>query len=205
MFGEDLAADFRDVGSIAKRHCRGCADYHITYVGKRLADPEAQIDADRGRLVDTLARLLSQQEGQDGTLDVAIAGSADTGVMATCVGAASLAGPAIAERVHYTVLDRCGTPLELCQRYAARNGLTVATQAADLFDAGLSRAANIVVVHSLLRFIPRERHRELVVALSRWLKPGGRRAPSLAQSPRRSQTTTAIHRKAASVDRRWRG
>ena len=104
------------------------------------------------------------------------------------------------------VLDRCGTPLELCQRYAARNGLTVATQAADLFDVGLSCAANIVVVHSLLRFIPRERHRELVVALSRWLKPGAvalrhsLRAPDEARQQPRSTAKLLRLIEAGAVD-----
>jgi len=169
-FGEDLAGNFRDIVGIAERLCSGCAAYHVGFVARRAANPGMSVAVDRQQMVTILRRLLPRAGGTD-DIHVVIAGASDSGILATCAGGAFLAGRSVQDRVRYTAIDRCGTPLELCRRYATRNGITFSSIVADVLGSRLLVAADVVVVHSLLRHIPRERHGELLGVLCGWLKP----------------------------------
>jgi len=182
-FGEDLAGNFRDIAAIAAEHCGDCADYHIVFSGRRFANPASGIATDRARIVDTVAALLAARAGADDPIDVLIVGSSDTGLLATAAHAAVLAGRDVTARIRYTVVDRCGTPLELCARYGRRHRLDVTTHRAAVPDTSLAASGDVILVHSLFRVVPRERHRELVALLARWLKPGGRVVFSQALRP----------------------
>ncbi|MEX0853991.1 MAG: hypothetical protein WD036_12025 [Bauldia sp.] len=196
-FGEDLAGNFRDVVGIAARHCRDCADYHIAFCGRRVANPAAGISVDRGRIISIVAGLLAAKASHGDAIDVLIVGSADTGLLATAARAAFLAGPEVAGRVRYTVLDRCGTPLELCAAYGPRNGLDVSTHLVEVPDTDLSAAADVIVVHSLFRAVAKARHGALLALLARWLKADGRLVfsqslRSAGEPPRRPQMVATL-------------
>lgn len=158
------------VERLAPIHCAACHGYHLARARRRLeATSRDALDRDEiSRLVrDCLGRLAPGD-----TVDVLLAGSADTSLLATCAAAASeLGGPA----ARYTVIDRCRTPLALCDAFAARHGLAVRTASIDLGAAEAGDfAADLIVVHSLLRFLPQAAHRAAMRTLRGWLKPGGR-------------------------------
>jgi SAM-dependent methyltransferase len=163
---EDREANLRLVEALAPIHCTDCNGYHLDRARRRLHAPAA---LDRPEIVRLLRDWLADPRRAGGAVDVLIAGSGDTNLLATCAEAAA------AEHawVRYTVLDRCQTPLELCAEFARRNGLDAQIHRIDMAAPQGVFAADVIVVHSLLRFLPGEAHLLAMRALRRWLKPGG--------------------------------
>jgi hypothetical protein len=77
-------------------------------------------------------------------------------------------------RTRFTVLDLCRTPLELCVGFAHRHGLQLATDAVDLIADRTPRQADLVIVHSLFRHLPKEMHADVLRKFGGWLRPEGR-------------------------------
>jgi len=167
-FREDLAANLRLAEALAPTHCAGCNGYHLARVRRRLTSPtpDALDRADMVRLLrDWLA---NRQRASVEPCDILIAGCADTNLLATCAEAASDAA-----RACYTIVDRCRTPLALCEAFARQHGLAVLTRQVDMSAPAEVFAADVIVVHSLLRFLSQAVHLASLVALRRWLNPGG--------------------------------
>ncbi len=87
--------------------------------------------------------------------------------------AAERISPGNARHIDFTVVDKCRTPLHLCEAYAQHNQLHLATRAMDLSTGELDLEADIILAHSLLRFMPEERHGQTMESFRRCLKPGG--------------------------------
>jgi hypothetical protein len=169
-FGEDLSANLALTARLAPACCTVCQGYHLRYVASRLTDAKTPINHDRRQLAEVVGRYAAARPGPTHVL---IAGAADTGILATCahgVAAAGLGAP----RVGYTVLDICETPLALCRAFAGRHGLDVQTVVADLRKPETRLAADLVIVHSVLRQIEADFHRPIMEELRSWLGPDGR-------------------------------
>jgi hypothetical protein len=166
-FREDLEENLRLAEALAPTHCSGCNGYHLERVRRRVAAPADALDR---RDMMALLRDWLEIRGVHATepADILIAGSADTNLLATCAEALSDAGAA-----RYAILDRCRTPLALCEAFVRRHGLEARTLQLDLGSPEGAFAVDVIVVHSLLRFLPRPAHLGTMVALRRWLKPGG--------------------------------
>jgi hypothetical protein len=172
--GEDVAGNLERMISIAPGHCPDCADYHITNAAVRLLD-RAPWRRARPALLNALAPLLVEIGARgNAPIDVVIAGSADTAALSTCGHAAWAAGDGILGRTRFTVLDRCRSPLVICDVYGAGNGLTVHTEALDLTSTAKVFSADIIVVHHLLPFVAEDQVAGLLRRLGGWLKEGGR-------------------------------
>ncbi|WP_119390304.1 class I SAM-dependent methyltransferase [Taklimakanibacter lacteus] len=171
--GEDLAHNAARFSALAPLHCDGCADYHIRSALHRYAGPRKLFD--RPELIRLASRLIAEKAVQsDRTIEIVIAGAADTAMLATCAHAAATLGAGILGRCRFTVLDRCTTPLLICAEFAARHGLDFAAQAGDLLSAVAPCAADLIVTHSVFRFIPHEAQATLLRRIGNWLAPGGR-------------------------------
>ncbi len=176
-FPEDIVGNFLLAADLAPQLCPGCASYHLQYTMRRavrhLAYGKGEHALDRQEIVALLARLLVARESNDRVpIEVTIAGSVDTGLLAMAAESAGSAG--LVERVRFTVLDRCPTPLVLCAAFARRHGLTVAVQSADLLGRDRPGAADIVFLHGVFRFVSRELQVDLLNRLMGWLRPGGK-------------------------------
>jgi len=171
---EDLLGNMARVSAIANRLCEACADYHVGYACRRATSPDSSISSDRSDLIEMIARELTSRAEASGPLDILIAGASDTGLFATTAMGAAAAGPEIAARARYTVIDRCGTPLELCRIYAARAGLPLVVQTVDLTEITETFSADLICVHSVFRFLPPDLHVKALQQLAGWLKPEGR-------------------------------
>jgi SAM-dependent methyltransferase len=171
-FGDDLVGNLRDVVTLSRRYCRDCADFHVISVAGRLVGKRAGAAAiDRDLIVGIMRDLLEPRR----SADILVAGSSDSGLLSWAVRAASLAAPPDhATRFRFTVIDRCGTPLELCRRFGERHGLALSTRTIEVGEAPIDAHADVVLVHSLLRFLPRERHVAGLQSLGSVLNPGGR-------------------------------
>lgn len=167
-FREDLEANLRLAEALAPTHCAGCNGYHLARARRRLTSqaPDALDRADMVRLLRGLAA--NPEISPAEPFDILIAGSADTNLLATCAEAVSDVA-----RARYTILDRCRTPLALCDAFARQHRLDVRTRPVDMSAPDGVFAADAIVVHSLLRFLPQRTHLASMRALGRWLKPGG--------------------------------
>lgn len=172
--GEDLRGNLKRAISFAPENCVGCADYHIVSALKRITGHTLFERGGRPALLEALRSIFGAMTTPTGDFDVVIAACADTGVLSTCAHAAWAAGKGWLGRSRFTVLDRCRTPLMLCEEYAGRNGLTVRTNVVDLLETTREFPADLILVHNFLPFVPADRHRDLLRRLGRWLKPGGR-------------------------------
>jgi 2-polyprenyl-3-methyl-5-hydroxy-6-metoxy-1,4-benzoquinol methylase len=171
---EDVFANMARVSAIANRLCDGCADYHVGYVCRRATSPDFSILSDRTEIIEMIGRELGSRAETNGPIDILIAGASDTGLLATAAMGAAAAGPEIAARARFTVIDRCGTPLELCRAYAAQAKLNLNVAKVDLTKAEADFSADLICVHSVFRFLSPDIHVTVLQRLARWLKPQGR-------------------------------
>jgi SAM-dependent methyltransferase len=170
---EDRAANLLLASELAPRLCRGCQRYHLRYVARRAVQGIANDSIDRPVIVRLLGRLIETRARRvPGTIEVVIAGASDTGTLASAATAAFRGGEL--DRCRFTVLDLCPTPLALCEAYGREKELEVATRAEDLAADAMPHPADFVVVHSLFRHVPAERHVPLLQRFAAWLRPGGR-------------------------------
>lgn len=172
-FGEDLAENLRLAEALAPFHCGACDGYHLERARKRYAAGGLQ-PLDQPELTVIIERVLAKTfERGNGRARVLIAGSADTNLLSICCTAAERFSPGNARHIDFTVADKCLTPLHLCEAYARRTQLHLATRSVDLSTGALNVQADIIFAHSLLRFMPEERHIQTMASFRRCLKPGG--------------------------------
>jgi hypothetical protein len=173
--GEDLSFNLRTVSDLAEKYCGSCAGYHVLYAAKRLMPFAMIVELDRKEVAATIGTLAAERLASSGSsLEVVIAGAADTGLLACAAHGIALIGRTALDRSRFTVLDRCRTPLELCRSFGRGHRLTVETDVVDLVADQTRRSADLVVVHSLLRYVPREAHADLLRKFGQWLRPQGR-------------------------------
>lgn len=170
--GEDLVYNYRLATAIAPQRCNGCARYHINWALARLARLGSPYGSDEQEFADQIDRALSYRASLPGPIAISILGAAETGIPALVAHAAVNAG--IVDRAEFVVIDICDTPLQLCRDFGERHRLRLRTVEADLVALEGCPPADIIVAHSLLRFIPVEARLDCLRRWQRWLKPGGR-------------------------------
>lgn len=171
--GEDLLQNAARISELAPDHCVGCADYHIRSAAHRCAPIPKGIGFDRPELIGLITRLIAEKADSGGTIEVLIPGSADTGILATAAHAAAAMGQGMLDRCRFTVIDRCPTPLILCQEFGERFHLNVDPVKGDLIANSLDFAADLIVVHSVFRFIASADQVAFLKSLGNWLKESG--------------------------------
>jgi hypothetical protein len=173
--GEDLLHSAARVSELAPVHCAGCADYHIRSSAHRCAGIPKGIAFDRPYLIELIRQIIEERVAStNANVEIVIPGSADTGILATCAHAAATLGAASLDRCRFTILDRCPTPLILCQEYAAQHQLSLRTRQVDLQAMSERYNADLIVVHSILRFIKHSDQPAILDKFGSWLNHGGR-------------------------------
>jgi hypothetical protein len=97
---------------------------------------------------------------------VLIAGTADTGSLATVARASAGYGTEIA------LVDRCPTPVELCRGFADRSTLRFQGGVCDLAELD-AREFDVAYANSILPFIPAAKRVDVLIRLRRALQPRG--------------------------------
>ena len=184
--GEDLAQQASRMAELAPMLCADCAEYHIRFAVTRYVEPfDKAVAVDRALLIQRVQQIMAETARRsDGLLNIVIAGAADTGVLATCAHATATLSDQVHARCRFTVLDRCRTPLALCAEFAHRHALSVQTAEIDLLAGSEHFDADLIVCHSLLRFMDRLQQIAFLKKLDTWLKPGGRMIVSQSIRPR---------------------
>jgi hypothetical protein len=169
--GEDLEYNYRLATAIAPERCLGCARYHINWPLGRLARLPSPYGSDRNEFAETIDRLIRARAATARPLTVVVVGAADTGVPAMAAHSAFHAGTI--RQTEFVVIDACGTPLQLCRDYGARHGLALRTVERDVVTDAGEIPGDLIIVHSLLRFIRADARADCLRRWRRWLKPGG--------------------------------
>ena len=170
-YREDLEANLRLVEALAPIHCTDCHGYHLSRARRRLR-PGSPDALDRLEIVQLVQDCVAHRPVPGG-FHILIAGTGDTNLLATCAEAVS-GGETDADRaIRYTILDNCRTPLAVCEAFAQAHRLELQTRQVDMGAPDAAFAADLIVVHSLLRFLPRASHLTTMRTLRQWLKPGG--------------------------------
>lgn len=191
IFGEDLQGNLQRVVKLAPGHCSGCADYHIRNVAHRVTGEKFGIDLDRRELVAAVRDIVGGGLSRQERINIVIAGSADTGVLATVAHAVALHGDEALRRCRFTVLDLCPTPLLLCKHFSQEHGLDFACETVDLTAPGKKFPADIIVMHSVFRFIDSGLQPAVLAELGAWLNPGGSMVFSNRVKSTRSEESAA--------------
>jgi|SRR5262245_5895894 len=162
-YDEDLPRLAADAYKVSGRLCRSCRDMHALWPYIRLARASTGVEARPSMLERRVGDLLAQCGRR-----VLIAGSQDTGILALVARAGADHG------VDIVVLDICGTPLELCRKFAAQWSLPIETIRQDLHDLEIERRFDIVLVHGTLHYISADRRLDVLQRMQRAIRPGGR-------------------------------
>lgn len=101
---------------------------------------------------------------------VLVTGSADYSMLKLIADARDPSDPPLT----HVVLDRCATPLRICEWYAQRHGLRVETLHQDVLDPLPEGAFDSVYTHAFMGNFDDSDRRRLVEQWARALRPGGR-------------------------------
>ena len=132
-------------------------------------------DADRAAIVEQIGMTTRRcGGGRPRRRNVLIAGAADTGILsAVAEGLHAEGGFEALRRTSITVIDQCDTPLTLCREFAQRHGLDVTTSQSDLMALEPSNEFDLVVMHSVLAFLPETERAAMLARVAEWLSDDG--------------------------------
>jgi hypothetical protein len=202
VMGERLGALLERTLELAPIYCTDCEDMHVKWVRHRVENDRSSFYTFHPELVGAVVEAvgLLHRRGKD-RLRIMIAGAADTGLLALCAHVVSLQKAFPADSVHFHVVDRCRTPLILCEEFAARHGLSVTTCHSLIPDGDSGLGGNLILGSSLLRFFPPERQPRVLEYLAAQHEPGDvfvyghilARVPPPTPAPGNAITDALIH------------
>jgi hypothetical protein len=145
---------------LSKTCSADCADYHALR-GYMRASGLVKGAARDGALI---ARALAARQGP---LRIMIAGAGDTGLPASVANARWNDGSTI------TVVDRCPTPLKLCEFVAEEANIHFELRCQNFEDLSVRSAFDIIIAHQALPFIPEASRIDALRKFRHALVPGG--------------------------------
>lgn len=159
---QEVLQGARHMFDLALEHCGACQDYH----GLRgyLMATGAVFGAASGAV-----QLRSLMAGlAPGRPRVLIAGSADSGLI-RLVSEAYEARP-----LQVTIVDRCNTPLKLCEEFAAQRKIKASCVCGDLETFSAPNSFDLIFGHLVMGFMTSEQRVRSLQNWARSLAPGGR-------------------------------
>lgn len=160
----------RRMYDLALQHCGACQDYHALrgyFLATGTVFGAASGAVQLRSVMADLAR---------GRPRVLIAGSADTGLISLVSNAYE------GQPLRATIVDRCNTPLKLCELFAAQRQLEVACVCGDLETFTAPNSYDLIFAHLVLGFMTAD---ERARTLRNWihsLAPGGKLVLAASQN-----------------------
>lgn len=143
-----------------------CRGYHTGWLALQSLQIISGLSYEREEMV----RNLRRRHAERPISSLMIAGAADFGMLSVvheALGSDITTAPV-------TILDRCLTPLLLCELYAQRMGFAVEVVQADLVNWPKPRQFDVILGHSILSFIVPEQRGVFIASLTSHLAPEGR-------------------------------
>jgi len=172
-FKDDLAQNARMCLALAPIHCSSCRDFHLSAIMRRSTLPLEKRLADADEFGAAISLALAGIRRRQALVRVLIAGATDTGLYVGLLNAALAAGADPGAHLAVVLVDQCETPLEICRRFAAGNGLVLDTVRADLSDYAPDQPVDLVIMHGVLTFFPPGKRTAFLRHAREWLAPGG--------------------------------
>ncbi|MGE0667639.1 MAG: class I SAM-dependent methyltransferase [Sphingomonadales bacterium] len=144
----------------------GCDWYHGAWQVLRMLGIMSTSGVNAAHFAAELARI----GGDPSCRRVLITGSADYAMLKLIADARTPADPPLT----YVVLDRCATPLRICEWYAARHGLTIETLKQDVLDPLPEGVFDAVYTHAFMGNFDDDGRARLVRQWAAALRSGGR-------------------------------
>jgi Methyltransferase domain len=159
---EDLPRLAAEAFRLSRSLCGPCQNYHSLWTYQRIVGASGG-DVGTPEVNSVLGRLLSFP-GRE----VLIAGSADTGLLASVLDVAQ-------SDCRIVVLDQCETPLKLCRQLGERLRRQITTLKMNLTQIPFQEQFDVILAHSLLQYIAAKDRLEALRRMSRALRrPDGR-------------------------------
>ena len=179
-FEDDPSENARMCLALAPDHCLTCGDFHLGAIMRRSTlAPELRI-ADEAEFRIATVQAIETIRAKTANMRVLIVGSTDTGLYISLLNAASAAGgDDYARKLSVTLVDQCETPLEICRRYAASNGLVLDAVRSNLIDFTPEKAFQLVIMHGVLTFFPEAHRLDYMRHVRGWMAPEGRLVSSV--------------------------
>ena len=137
---EDLPRLAAEAFSLSRSLCGPCQNYHSLWTYQRIVGASGG-DVGTPEVDFVLGSLLSFP-----SREVLIAGSADTGLLASVLDVAQ-------SDCRIVVLDQCETPLELCRQLGERLRRQITTFKMNLTQMPFQEQFDVLLAHSLLQYI----------------------------------------------------
>jgi SAM-dependent methyltransferase len=173
QFADDPAQNARICLDLAPSHCSSCRDFHLSAIMRRSTLPVDKRLADADEFGAAVSLALANVRSRQPRVRVLIAGSTDTGLYVGLLNAALAAGADPGAHLDVTLVDQCETPLEICRRFAAGNGLALDTVRADLFHYSPDQPVDLAIMHGVLTFFPPGERPAFLRHAGDWLAPAG--------------------------------
>jgi hypothetical protein len=145
---------------LSRKFCGPCQNYHSLWTYQRIAR------ASGGSIAAPMLRAILGRLCSTGNERILIAGSADTGLLSVVLGVAH-------PDCSIVVVDRCETPLELCQQFSRRVTREILTVRSNLADVPLELQFDVILAHSVLQHIDPEYRLAVLSRLHRTLRIKG--------------------------------
>jgi hypothetical protein len=181
---ENLPQLAAEAFAIATRGCGACRNMHGLWPYLRIARIGSGVEGGRAAVSAAIGKMCA-----NGPKDVLIAGAVDTGVL--CLAAQARGGRA----ARFTVIDLCETPLALCRAFARQWNLQVATLIHDAQHLDFKNRFDLIIVHSLLQFIPVPERINVFSRFAAALRPHGKIVQVFNTGRRIEGTIVAEHRR----------
>jgi cyclopropane fatty-acyl-phospholipid synthase-like methyltransferase len=160
---EDLPQMAATQYRLADQFCATCGNFHALWPYRRIARLCGAAEAGGSDIEAKLGEVF-----RSGRRRVLIAGAADTGLLALTARAG------VGCDIEAVVLDRCRTPLDMCQAFAQRWSIAVETRHQDLTDLDVVADFDVVFANSILQFISPDRRVDFLSRLRRAMRQDGR-------------------------------
>ena len=109
--------------------CLDCGDFHLRSILRRMHVAANKKTGDLAAFNEATRVALKQLADTLSFVKIGIVGSTDTGLLANLLMIAhEIGGKDLVDRLDITLIDRCATPLIICQAYAERCGVPLKTQ-----------------------------------------------------------------------------
>lgn len=166
-----LARQWAPVHCQADGEGRGCGAYHGFWPFMRLMGLGKTLSGQSARYLAELGAALTGHRQRHGAAParVLVSGCADASALAHVLEAGRCSGVALAA----TVVDRCATPLRLCEWYARQQGVVIASVRQDLLAHHADGAYDLIFTSSLLGYFSPAQRVELFQRYACLLAPGG--------------------------------
>lgn len=172
-FKDDPAQSARMCLELAPSHCSSCLDFHLSSIMRRSTLPLEKRMADADEFGAAISLALAGILSRHALVRVLIAGSTDTGLYVCLLNAALAAGVDPGEHLAVVLVDQCETPLEICRRFAAGNGLVLDTVRAELSHYSPDQPVDLLIMHGVLTFFPPGKRTAFLRHAREWLAPAG--------------------------------